>query len=53
MTVHFSATPLTLMARIMGLIMGPLMRSSVIKCLEEDLQDIKDHLEKSGSTARQ
>ena len=38
---EFGATPLTLMARAMGAIMGPLMRGAIAKALQGDLEAIR------------
>lgn len=44
-TLTFSATPETVMAKIMSVIMGPMMRKSVSKCLTEDMTDMKAAIE--------
>jgi hypothetical protein len=41
LSFHFSATPLTLMAKIMGTLMAPLMRGAITKALQGDLNAIK------------
>ncbi len=47
--MSFEAKPLTLMARIMGFIMAPMMRGFMVKCLEKDLDDLKRHLEQGDA----
>ena len=41
LSFHFTATPLTLAARVMGMLMGPLMRGAIAKALQGDLNAIK------------
>lgn len=41
-TVTFESTPLTLMAKVMGLLMRPMMTGTVRKCLRADLADLED-----------
>ena len=43
--MSFGATPETLMARIMGFLMAPLMRKSMTACLAKDLADLKRFIE--------
>ena len=46
LSFHFTATPLTLMARVMGMLMGPLMRGAIAKALQGDLNAIKASCER-------
>ncbi len=41
LSFHFTATPLTLMAKVMGTLMGPLMRGAIATALQGDLNAIK------------
>jgi carbon monoxide dehydrogenase subunit G len=41
LSFDFTATPLTIMARVIGTVMGPLMRKAVAKALQGDLDAIK------------
>jgi len=45
---RFAATPLTLMARVMGVLMMPVMKGMLRKCVVQDLEDIKKHVEGSA-----
>ncbi len=47
-TVTFGATATNFFARIMVTLMAPLMKKSLVRCLQQDLAEIKQHLE-SGS----
>jgi carbon monoxide dehydrogenase subunit G len=52
LSFHFSATPLTLMAKIMGTLMAPLMRGAITKALQGDLNAIKASCESAPHRAR-
>ena len=41
LSFHFTAMPLTLTAKVMGALMGPLMRGAITKALQDDLNAIK------------
>jgi hypothetical protein len=45
MTMHFSATPLTLGAKIMAFLMKPMMKKLAATC-GKDLEDLRDQIEK-------
>lgn len=45
MTISFTGTPETFMAKIMGVIMAPMMKKTLIKCLRDDMADLKRALE--------
>lgn len=45
LTMTFEGTPLTLGAKVMGAIMGPMMSGSMRKMIEQDLNDIKRAVE--------
>ncbi len=44
-TMTFYAQPLTLMAKIMGVLTAPMMRGTLEKCLHKDMDDLKRYLE--------
>ena len=44
-TMTFWATPLNLFARIMGFLMGGMMRKTLIKCMDQDMDELKHYLE--------
>jgi len=44
-TMRFTGTPQTFMAKIMGFFMGSMMRKSIVGLLEKDLQDLKQYIE--------
>ncbi len=46
--MSFSATPLTLSAKVIGGLMAPMMKGSMIKCLKGDLTDLKNKMEESA-----
>lgn len=41
LSFHFTATPLTLTAKVMGTLMAPLLRGAITKALQGDLNAIK------------
>ena len=49
-TMTFQARPLTLFARIMGFLMGPVMRGSIVKCFNQDMDDLKRFLESANAS---
>lgn len=49
LSFHFTATPLTLMAKVMGTLMGPLMRGAISRALQGDLNAIKAACEAARS----
>jgi len=44
-TLTFEGTPQTLVARILGALMGPMIRSSMQKMMKKDMEDVKAHIE--------
>lgn len=50
-SLSFSATPLSFMAKVMGFIMGPIMSGSVRKCLEKDMADLRKVIEPAGASS--
>ena len=44
-TMSFDATPKTFMTKIFNALTGPMMRKSMIKCLEKDMAGLKQFLE--------
>lgn len=43
----FGATPISLFAKTMMFVMGPLMNKSLLKCMDKHLTAIKQHVEGS------
>ncbi len=52
LSFHFTATPLTLMAKVMSALMGPLMRGAITKALQGDLNAIKAACEAAQAEQR-
>jgi hypothetical protein len=50
MTMTFTGTPVTFMARVMSVLMRPMMKS-VVKMCAKDLDDIKDAIERDRNAA--
>lgn len=45
-TMTFQATPVSLFAKVMGVVMMPIMKKTLIKCVGQDLLDLKASIEK-------
>ena len=45
MEMIFTSNPQGLIAKIMSFMMGPIMKKTMIKCLEDDLESIKKYCE--------
>ncbi len=44
-TMFFDARPMNFLAKIVGLLMMPMMKKAVAKCVQEDLMDLKKYVE--------
>ena len=44
-TMSFKSTPLTFFGRIMGFLMGGMMRKTMVKCMDADMSDLKAFIE--------
>ena len=44
-TMTFRAEPLNLFTRVMGFLMAPMMRKTMVNCLDKDMTDLKTQLE--------
>lgn len=47
--MDFGGEPQTFLARIMGAVMAPLMRGTMVKCLEQDLESLERSLARDAS----
>ncbi len=47
---EFQAEPYTMAAKLMAKTMGKLMMGSIVKCVEQDLDDIKAHAESDAAS---
>lgn len=45
LTFTFGATGANLFAKIMCVVMGPLMKKTLVRCIQQDLAELKQHLE--------
>lgn len=48
-TCEFSGQPLSLAAKVMCAVTMPLMKSTLVKCLAQDMEDIRRHVEAASS----
>ena len=45
LTLEFIATPVNIIAKVMSVVMMPLFKKAMVRCLEQDLEDVKNHAE--------
>ena len=46
LTMSFKGTPQSFMAKVMSFLMSPFFKGATVKAIQQDLNDIKTHLEK-------
>ena len=50
LTMSFKGLPVTMMAKVMSLLMAPLIKGSLKKSIQKDLEDIKSYIEARSFT---
>ncbi|MGP1309671.1 MAG: SRPBCC family protein [Phycisphaerales bacterium] len=49
--MHFKGEPQTFMSKVMGAVMAPMLKGTMVKCIRKDLLDMKQTLEGNSAAA--